>query len=95
MVDKAARIALMHLKYHFLTYEETRNNEPAYLGGGGADGWIDRQLIGLLAFDQISVHTLRHMNHLAPKLNPLNFIFFPSEVYKLWDQHFWMLHSEH
>lgn len=41
MVDKAARIALMHLKYHFLTFEETRNNEPVYLRGRG-EGLMDR-----------------------------------------------------
>lgn len=38
MVDKAARIALMHLKYHLLSHEETRNNES---WGEGREGLTD------------------------------------------------------
>lgn len=59
---------MVHLKYHFLTREVIRNCEPAYLREKerGTDGWIERQLIRYVAFDQISVHNLLHMGSLAP-----------------------------
>lgn len=86
------------LKYSFLTCEEMKTS-----GGRGEmnwwigmDGWIDRQLLGLLAFDQISVHaSVCTPSSLIPKLNPWQFYFISSEVHELWDQDFWMLHFKH
>lgn len=73
MVDKAIRIALRHLKFRFLTFEDIKNHKSAYLGKGREEGLLECKMGTQHCEIQNCASSLLDMSSLAPRLNPFIF----------------------
>lgn len=72
VVNKAIRIALRHLKFCFLTFEDIKNCESSYLGKG-RERLLEYKTGTQRCEIQNCASSLLDMSSLAPRLNPFIF----------------------